>query len=200
MTTADGRAHFPRDGVELRGRSVNSVAVWLVGTCASAVAASDLAVVGQWILRGQPVTPLFVAAAVVMVAATALLSVLLVLARRTVRRQCYRISPAGLNVPWHTTGPDLVLPWLEILAIERQYESAPAARTMGVAIYVERSERFSQGPRPVGSPARRAADHLARYDTPIYLDLTDVPGGTLRFFAAIRHYGRGRARRDLVIK
>jgi hypothetical protein len=189
-------AGFPPDGVVLRGRSGNSNTLWLVAILAGVVIVSDLLVLLQWWLRGQPATPLFLVDAAVLTAATVLLSATTALTALGVRRQRYVLTSDGLRLAWGRTRHDLDLPWSEIRAVVRRYEATWAGQTMGVSIFVAQPDR-SLKPRWLRS--RRAADHMERYGTPIFLDLTDVDGGTVRFFAAARFYATQAGRSGLVL-
>jgi hypothetical protein len=165
------------------------VALWLVCILAGVVFVSDLIVALQWLFRGQPSSPLFVFAGTALALSTVMLAVTIVLTVFGVRRQQYSIGPDGLRVGVGRAGKRALVGWSEIRAISRRYQKSPGGGTMGVAVYVERPERFAS--------IRLAAEHVREYGTPIYLDLTDVNGGTLRFFAAVRHYSAGRT--DLVL-
>jgi hypothetical protein len=178
----DAPARFPPEGFVLRGRSSNSVALWLVSILAGIVLVSDLVVALQWLFRGQPGSPLFVFAGTVLGISTILLAGTIALAIFGVRRQQYSIGPEGLTVGAGRRAS--TVQWPEIRAVSRQYQRSPGGGTMGVAVFVVRPERFAS--------IRLAAEHVREYGTPIYLDLTDVNGGTLRFFAAVRHYSAGR--------
>lgn len=192
-------ADYPTQGLVLRGRTGNSVVLWLVGLLAGLVVASDVVVVVEWLLRGQPRSLLFVLAGIVLAASTVLLVVTTALTALGVRGQRYRVSAQGIDLPWRSRRPDLHLPWYEIQAIARRYDSAPGGRVMGVAVFVVRPDRFLTGDRPAGTRSRLADEHMQRYGSPIFLDLTDVPGGTVRFFNAVRHYAAGVGHPDLVL-
>lgn len=176
-------AKFPAGGFVLRGRSSNSVALWLVCILAGVVFVSDLLVALQWLFRGQPSSPLFVFAGTALGISTILLTGTITLTVFGVRRQQYSIGPDGLTLGAGRRASKV--DWPEIRAISRQYQPSPGGGTMGVAVFVVRPERFAS--------IRRAAEHVREYGTPIYLDLTDVNGGTMRLFAAVRHYSAGRA-------
>jgi hypothetical protein len=180
--SAEAPTKFPPEGFVLRGRSSNSVALWLVCILAGVVLVSDLVVALQWLFRGQPSSPLFVFAGTALTISTVLLAATIVLTVFGVRKQQYSIGPKGLTLGAGRRASHVE--WSEIRAISRQYQKSPGGGTMGVAVFVERPERFAS--------IRMAAEHVREYGTPIYLDLTDVNGGTLRFFAAVRHYAKGR--------
>jgi hypothetical protein len=190
---------YPPEGVALRGRTGDSVVLWVVALLAGLVLASDIVVAVEWLLRGQPRSPLFVVAGIVLAGSTVLLVATTLLTAVGVRGQRYVVSGQGIDLPWRSRHTDLHLPWYEIQALARRYDSAPGSRMMGVAVFVVRPDRFMSGNRRVGTLSRRAAEHMRRYGTPIFLDLTDVPGGTVRFFNAVRHYAPGADHPDLVL-
>jgi hypothetical protein len=187
---------FPPRGLVLRGRSGNSSTLWLIVILTGVVIVSDLLVLLQWWLRGQPQTPLFTAVATVLTAATVLLCGTTALAVLGIRRQRYILTEQGIDLPWRGPRPDLHLPWSEIRGMARRYEATPAGQTMGVAIFVAGPDRLL---KPRWLRSRRAADHIERFGTPIFLDLSDVDGGTVRFFAATRFYAGQAGRSDLVL-
>lgn len=195
-----GHAEFPPQGLVLRGRTGNSAALWIVGLLGIVVLVSDVVVALQWLLVGRPASAMYVFAGVVLAVSTLLLAGTASAASRGVRRQRYSVGLHGLDLAWKTGRLDLRLPWREIEAIARRYDAAPGMSTMGVAVFVTSPERFVGTTRGwPGSPARQARQHLRDHGTPIYLDLTDVGGGTVRFFAAARFYADRAGRDDLVL-
>jgi hypothetical protein len=195
-----GAAGFPASGLTMRGRPGHSAASLSIGIFAAVVAVSDCAVAGQWYFRGRPGSILFVVSAGILAVVTVLLTVLLVLARLGVRRQQYRISTEGIEVPWRGRRHNELLAWSEITAIERHYHHGSGERGMGVAIFVVDPARLHRVGHEGATPAHRADDNRSRFGTPIYVELTDIPGGTLRFLAAVQHYGVGQLRDDLALR
>jgi hypothetical protein len=172
-----------------RGKSGNSGTVWAIGALGGIVLIIDLVAGVRWLVRGRPASPIHVFAAVVLVLSTLLLCGTAVLAVSGVRRQRYAMNDHGLAIPWRTRRLDLHLPWTEIQAIGRRYDKAIGGGTVGVAVFVVNPERFLKARWAWwGSPARRAQEHQRTYGSPIYLDLTDIDGGTMRFLAAARWY------------
>jgi hypothetical protein len=188
-----GGPEFPADGLTLRGRAANSGVLWLVGLLGAVVAVSDIAVGLQWLWAGRPFSALFGAAGVVLTICTVLLAAVLALTVVEVRRQRYAMSTAGLDLPWRTRGPDLRLAWTEIQMITRWYDDAPGGRTMGVAVFVAEPQRL------LAEAGRSALANQEARGTPVVVDLTDVPGGTVWFFAAARWYAGLVGRDDLLL-
>jgi hypothetical protein len=192
---------LPPEGIALRGKPRNSMAVSTILLLGVIVAVSDIAVAVQWLLRGREKSALFVFAGVVLVLCTVLVVGVVVLAMLGVRRQRYGMSEQGLRIPWRTRRLDLCLPWHEIEAIVRQYGREAGASIMGVAVVVSDAERvLPHRWRWPGSAARRAAERVREHGTPVYLDLTDVAGGTVFFFAAARCYATRAGRTDLTLR
>jgi hypothetical protein len=194
-------ADLPPGGIELRGRPGSSMAVWTILLLGAVVVASDGVVSVQWLLRGRPASPLFVFAAVVLVLASLLVAGAAVLAALGVRRQRYGMSERGLSVPWRTRRLDLCLPWPEIDAIVRRYGKEAGASVMGVAVVLGDAERvLPRRWRWPGSESRKAERRRLEHGSPVYLDLTDVAGGTIFFFAAARCYATRAGRPDLTLR
>ncbi len=177
------------------------MAVWTILLLGCVVVLSDGVVAVQWVLRGQPRSPLFVFAGVVLLLCTLLVSGAAVLAAFGVRRQRYGMSERGLSIPWRTRRLDLYLPWEAIEAIERRYDREAGASVMGVAVVVSDAERALPSRwRWPGSEARKAEQRRLEHGTPVYLDLTDVAGGTVFFFRAARSYATRAGRPDLTLR
>jgi hypothetical protein len=194
-------ADLPPEGVELRGEPGRSTAVWTILVLGAVVVLSDGVVGVEWLLRGRPRSPLFVFAAVVLVLCTLLVSGAAVLAALGVRRQRYAMSERGLRVPWRTRRLDLCLPWHEIDAIVRRYGKEAGASVMGVVVVVGDAERvLPRRWRWPGSESRRAEQRRLEHGSPVYLDLTDVAGGTVFFFTAARCYASRAGRPDLTLR
>ena len=194
-------ADLPPGGIELRGRPGNSTAVWTILLLGVVVVLSDAVVAVEWLLGGRPRSPLFVFAGVVVVLGTLLVTGAMVLAVVGVRRQRYGMSERGLRVPWRTRRLDLCLPWHEIDAIVRRYGKEAGAGVMGVAVVVGDADRvLPRRWRWPGSESRRAEQRRLEHGSPVYLDLTDVAGGTVFFFTAARCYATRAGRPDLTLR
>ena len=194
-------ADLPRGGIELRGRPGNSAAVWTILLLGVVVVLSDAVVAVEWLVQGRPRSPLFVFAGVVLLLGTLLVAGAGVLAVLGVRRQRYGMSEQGLRVPWRTRRLDLCLPWHEIDAIVRRYGKEAGAGVMGVAVVVGDADRvLPRRWRWPGSEARRAEQRRLEHGSPVYLDLTDVAGGTVFFFTAARCYATRAGRPDLTLR
>ena len=195
-----GVAHFPPRGVALRARTSNSGLLWIVGCLAGVVVCGDLVVGLQWLRVGRPGSPLFIFAGLALLLGSVLVGGATVLTVAGVRRQQYAMSAHGLALSWRTRHFDVLLPWSEIDSISRRYERAPGGNAMGVAVFVTDPRRFLDSQHAAfGSPARSAAGYLREHGTPIYLDLTEVAGGTVRFFDAARWYADLAGCQDLVL-
>lgn len=154
-------------GAELRGRLSLSAAAWVTGLLGVVVLVSDLVVLVSWLLRGRPEHPLYLAAGAILVLVTLVVACTFALAAMTVRRQRYVIGPDGITVRGR-----LEVPWSTIVGLERVYGDEPRERTLTIAVH-----RVA----PPSSSTTTAEE-------PLYLDLTDVPGGAVRFFALVRQY------------
>lgn len=196
MTSPEPDAYpheYPPDGVALCGKSGNSVVLWFVLALGGVVVVSDAAVALEWLLSGRPGGLRFLSAGGVLAASTLLLAGTAAVTAIGVRQQRYRVGPHGIELPWRARRLDLCVPWQDVRRLVRTYERAPGGAQMGVAIFVEAPHRLMNG--RFGTASASAQRHLRRYGTPIHLDLTDVPGGTVRFLAAARHYQYDRVRR-----
>ena len=194
-------ADLPPGGIELRGRPGNSTAVWTILLLGAVVVLSDGVVAVEWVLRDRPRAPLFVFAAVVLGLCTLLVAAVAVMAALGVRRQRYGMSEGGLRVPWRTRRLDLCLPWPEIEEIVRRYGKEAGASVMGVAVMVSDAERvLPKRWRWPGTESRRAEARRLEHGSPVYLDLTDVAGGTVFFFEAARCYAERAGRRNLTLR
>ncbi|HEX6501006.1 MAG TPA: hypothetical protein VF054_18545 [Micromonosporaceae bacterium] len=159
-------------GTELRGRLSLSAATWVSALFAVVVLGCDLVVVAVWLLRGRPTGSLYLTAGAILALLTVVLAGTVALSAADVRRQRYLIDRHGITVRGRVH-----VPWSRIVELERVYSEKPRDRSVAIAVH-----QWTPRTSPYDGPAEQPS-----YD-PLYLDVTDVPGGTVRFFALVRRY------------